>query len=169
MRHQDRVYAATFDAKGERVVTASFDNTARIWDARTGEPIGKPLQHQRRSTPRASATRVPLQAGGLGAGGRVPQPDRFIPRARGKPPVRQHAQRHDPTRVPLQAGGSHSRIVSSLEPEASRPSGSTHSAATKPECPSRRAVSAPVVGLPVPFAAQQLRASGVSRWRAVAN
>jgi WD40 repeat protein len=28
------------------VVTASLDKTARIWDARTGEPIGKPLQHQ---------------------------------------------------------------------------------------------------------------------------
>ena len=27
------------------MVTASFDKTARIWDARTGEPIGKPLQH----------------------------------------------------------------------------------------------------------------------------
>jgi WD40 repeat protein len=27
------------------VVTASNDKTARIWDARTGEPIGKPLQH----------------------------------------------------------------------------------------------------------------------------
>jgi WD40 repeat protein len=37
--------AATFDAKGERVVTASDDKTARIWDARTGEPIGKPLHH----------------------------------------------------------------------------------------------------------------------------
>ena len=38
---------------------------------------------------------------------------------------------------------SHSRIVLSEEPEASRPSGSTHRAATRPECPSRRAVSAP--------------------------
>jgi len=37
--------AAAFDPKGERVVTASWDKTARIWDARTGEPIGKPLQH----------------------------------------------------------------------------------------------------------------------------
>jgi hypothetical protein len=39
--------AAAFDPTGERVVTAtaaSKDN-ARIWDARTGEPIGKPLQH----------------------------------------------------------------------------------------------------------------------------
>jgi hypothetical protein len=27
------VWAATFDATGERVVTASWDNTARIWDA----------------------------------------------------------------------------------------------------------------------------------------
>jgi WD40 repeat protein len=39
------VWAATFDVKGERVLTASSDKTARIWDARTGEPIGKPLHH----------------------------------------------------------------------------------------------------------------------------
>jgi len=30
--------AATFDAKGERVVTASFDNTALIWDAPPPDP-----------------------------------------------------------------------------------------------------------------------------------
>jgi hypothetical protein len=36
---------ATFDAARERVVTASEDQTARIWDARTGEPVGKKLQH----------------------------------------------------------------------------------------------------------------------------
>src|SRR6516164_417357 len=45
LQHGDTVYAAAFDLKGERVVTASGDKTARIWDARTGEPIGKPLQH----------------------------------------------------------------------------------------------------------------------------
>jgi hypothetical protein len=39
---------------------------------------------------------------------------------------------------------SHSRIVPSLEPEARRPSGSTHSATTQSQCPSRRAVSPPV-------------------------
>ena len=45
LQHDDHVLAATFDATGERVVTASSDKTARIWDARTGEPIGKKLQH----------------------------------------------------------------------------------------------------------------------------
>jgi hypothetical protein len=45
LQHNGAVYAATFDATGERVVTASEDKTAQIWDARTGEPIGKPLQH----------------------------------------------------------------------------------------------------------------------------
>ena len=33
---------------GKRVVTASWDNTARVWDAATGAPIGKPLQHEDR-------------------------------------------------------------------------------------------------------------------------
>jgi hypothetical protein len=45
LQHTASVKAAVFDPKGERVVTASDDKTARIWDARTGEPIGKPLQH----------------------------------------------------------------------------------------------------------------------------
>ena len=45
LKHGDRVLAAAFDPRGERVMTASADKTARIWDARTGEPIGKPLQH----------------------------------------------------------------------------------------------------------------------------
>ena len=27
-------------------MTASEDNTAQVWDAATGEPIGKPLQHE---------------------------------------------------------------------------------------------------------------------------
>ena len=45
LQHADWVLAAAFDLKGERVVTASSDKTARIWDAPTGEPIGNPLQH----------------------------------------------------------------------------------------------------------------------------
>ena len=45
------------------------------------------------------------------------------------------------------AATSHSRMVLSQEPEASRPSGSMHSAATGSECPSRRAVSAPKIKL----------------------
>ena len=41
------VTAAAFDPTGERVVTVSIGGTARIWNASTGEPIGKPLQHSR--------------------------------------------------------------------------------------------------------------------------
>ena len=33
------------DSTGKLIVTASADKTARIWDASTGEPVGKPLQH----------------------------------------------------------------------------------------------------------------------------
>jgi WD40 repeat protein len=42
---EDEVNDAVFSPDGTRVLTASEDATARIWDARTGEPIGKPLQH----------------------------------------------------------------------------------------------------------------------------
>jgi hypothetical protein len=41
LQHDGTVVTATFDATGERVITASGDGTARIWDARTGKPIGK--------------------------------------------------------------------------------------------------------------------------------
>ena len=41
----DPVWSAAFSPDGERVVTASNDKTARMWDAATGEPIGKPMQH----------------------------------------------------------------------------------------------------------------------------
>ncbi len=45
MKHQQEVYAAEFSPDGQRVVTASEDKTARVWDAVTGEPIGEPMKH----------------------------------------------------------------------------------------------------------------------------
>jgi WD40 repeat protein len=46
LRHADEVLSASFSPDGMRVVTASVDKTARIWDATTGQPIGDPLHHQ---------------------------------------------------------------------------------------------------------------------------
>jgi WD40 repeat protein/serine/threonine protein kinase len=37
--HTDRLRAAAFSPDGQRVVTASFDDTARIWDAHTGREL----------------------------------------------------------------------------------------------------------------------------------
>ena len=46
LRHEDAVLSASFSRDGTRVVTASRDESARIWDVRTGRPIGAALQHK---------------------------------------------------------------------------------------------------------------------------
>ena len=53
LAHQGEVLAAAFSPDGSRVVTASDDRTARVWDARTGKPLTEPLAHQ--GTVRAAA------------------------------------------------------------------------------------------------------------------
>ena len=40
------VNSAQFSPDGQRVVTASEDNTARLWDAASGKPIGEPMKHE---------------------------------------------------------------------------------------------------------------------------
>src|SRR5262249_43953971 len=39
------VNTAAFSADGRRIVTASVDRTARVWDAATGKPLLEPLRH----------------------------------------------------------------------------------------------------------------------------
>jgi WD40 repeat protein len=43
--HKSRVLSAQFSPDGQRVVTASEDTTARLWDAVSGQPIGEPMNH----------------------------------------------------------------------------------------------------------------------------
>jgi WD40 repeat protein len=37
--HTEGVWSASFSADGSRIVTAGFDKTARVWDARTGAEL----------------------------------------------------------------------------------------------------------------------------------
>ena len=47
MRHEGVVRAASFSSDGRPiVVTASFDKTARVWDAESGKPVGEPMRHE---------------------------------------------------------------------------------------------------------------------------
>jgi serine/threonine protein kinase/WD40 repeat protein/thiol-disulfide isomerase/thioredoxin len=45
LKHDGAVRYAQFSPDGQRVVTASWDGTARVWNVLTGEPITPPLQH----------------------------------------------------------------------------------------------------------------------------
>jgi dipeptidyl aminopeptidase/acylaminoacyl peptidase len=40
------VTSAQFSPDGQRIVTTSWDNTARLWDAGSGRPIGEPMKHE---------------------------------------------------------------------------------------------------------------------------
>lgn len=45
MLHQDRVAEVAFSPAAPLMVTASYDGTARLWDPRTGEPVGMIMRH----------------------------------------------------------------------------------------------------------------------------
>ncbi|KAE9386282.1 hypothetical protein BT96DRAFT_544839, partial [Gymnopus androsaceus JB14] len=42
--HDDGVSSVAFSHDGTRIVSGSYDNTVRIWDATTGAQMGDPLQ-----------------------------------------------------------------------------------------------------------------------------
>jgi len=46
MRHDAEVLSARFSPDGQRVVTLSGDNTARLWDVASGKQIGEPMKHE---------------------------------------------------------------------------------------------------------------------------
>ena len=46
MGHEDVVNSAQFSPDGRRVVTASYDKTARLWDVASGKQIGAPMKHE---------------------------------------------------------------------------------------------------------------------------
>ena len=41
-----KVWAASFSPDGRRIVTASLDKTARVWEAESGKPMGEPMRHE---------------------------------------------------------------------------------------------------------------------------
>jgi WD40 repeat protein len=46
LKHEAEVQTAQFSPDGQRVVTASRDKTARVWDAYTGQSLTEPLKHE---------------------------------------------------------------------------------------------------------------------------
>jgi Tol biopolymer transport system component len=45
MKHDASVDVARFSPDGKRIVTASWDGTARIWDAESGRALSEPMKH----------------------------------------------------------------------------------------------------------------------------
>jgi WD40 repeat protein len=46
MKHENSVNSAQFSPDSQRIVTASADKTARLWDAASGKPVGEPMKHE---------------------------------------------------------------------------------------------------------------------------
>jgi WD40 repeat protein/tetratricopeptide (TPR) repeat protein len=46
--HDGPVSEVVFSPDGSRVLTASEDGTARVWDAATGQPLAPPMKHEKR-------------------------------------------------------------------------------------------------------------------------
>jgi WD40 repeat protein len=45
LKHGGGVHSAQFSPDGRRIITASDDGTARVWDAQTGQPLIEALKH----------------------------------------------------------------------------------------------------------------------------
>jgi WD40 repeat protein len=45
LRQEATIHTAVFSPDGRRILTASADKTARLWDAATGAQIGEPMRH----------------------------------------------------------------------------------------------------------------------------
>jgi tetratricopeptide (TPR) repeat protein len=45
MKHRDEVEAVAFSPNGKTIVTGSTDNTARLWYAASGQPVGRVMRH----------------------------------------------------------------------------------------------------------------------------
>ena len=45
MNHDNIVKSAVFSPDGKYIVTASYDNTAKIWDAQSGQQVGETMKH----------------------------------------------------------------------------------------------------------------------------
>jgi dipeptidyl aminopeptidase/acylaminoacyl peptidase len=46
MKHEKEVNSAQFSPDGQRIVTASRDKTARLWDAASAKPVGETVRHE---------------------------------------------------------------------------------------------------------------------------
>ncbi len=46
LKHGSKVTSASYSPDGRRILTASRDTTARVWDAATGEPVTPLLKHR---------------------------------------------------------------------------------------------------------------------------
>src|SRR5262245_59206950 len=68
LRHAGAVSSAQFSPDGQRVVTASDDGTARLWDAHTGVSLGGPMEHAGKVSCARFSREGALEGDGRGGG-----------------------------------------------------------------------------------------------------
>ncbi len=126
LRHKGPVVSALFSPDGQRILTASEDDTARIWDARSGRALGAPL---RREGPIVSAQFSPDgQWIATASGDKAQTWDARSGRALGAP------LRHERPVVSAQFSPDGQRIVTASEDDTARIWDARSAGASAPPC-----------------------------------